>query len=86
MLGKKSDIEHRSALSKAVNSWRRIRQGSKGNYILELIMKALLQKKNGKEEGFLAFKGGRKKRAKNEIKTNDKAFSIHRTENTLSSV
>lgn len=34
MLGEKSDTEHRSALSKAVKSWRKhIRQGNKGNYI-----------------------------------------------------
>lgn len=63
MLGKKSDIEHRSALSKAVNSWRkRIRQRAKGIIFLELIMKAFY-KRMAKGRAFLAFKL-KKKRAK----------------------
>ena len=55
MLGEKSDMEHRSVLSNAVKTWRKhITQANKGNYILELIMKALLQN-NGKREGVFSF-------------------------------
>lgn len=57
MLGEKSDMQHRSALSKAVKTWRKhIRQGNKGNYILELIMKALY-KIMAKGRVFFVFKG-----------------------------